>query len=162
MRKRRKDVKLVNDFVKKHRDEILEHSARDMGWDPRNLSKDQKKFLIDAFKQDFRERRENIIEASGKWDAQKAKKALNKTLGSSVFTSSERRDMLNLSQALKESGEWDVFRKLNRHQRIDENKLVSVSSNQPNVRKRWVYDGKIQITLYYHEDGSYEFQLVRI
>ena len=146
----------LNEFIKKHKDQIVTKGKEDLEQPGKPLSA---KKIYQMFKASFKEK---LKESENKYSLTEARKAMKKTLHTETFTGKEQIDYENLRTSLIESGKWEEFRKLNRHQKIEISNFKRVDAPK-DVRTKWEYStifGRIiYISLIYQNDGSFEFKL---
>lgn len=145
--------KELNKFIKDNKDQIVSKGREDLGAD---LSE---KRLITLFKANYKERMEGK-----KQTLAEARKAMQRTLHTETFTGRKQINFENVRKSLIENKEWETFRHLNRHQKIDMDKLsITKAPSGSNIRERWVYSANSKRTIYidliYHSDASYSWDV---
>ena len=149
--KRKKINKQLNDFIKKHKQQIVSNAKEDLG----DISE---KKIVSLFKQNFKEIMENKKET-----LKNARDAMQRTLHSTTFYGAKALDTESLKKTLQRDKAWEEFRRLNRHQKVNDDQFIKVSPPaNTNIKNRWEYRGgskTIYIDLLYFPDGSYAWML---
>lgn len=169
--KAERESEIIEDFINAHIDHIIEYGAKRLRMDTASLTEADRQTVLDSFRETYKDYKYDKQylhkDLHLDWTIKDTKESLMKSYRSDLFNTEEMRDLQGLIDNLKKAGEWELFRQLNRHQKIEMSRLVRLPpSSDANIRAQWLYTGsgniRIRITLYYLGDGSSFWSLCRV